>query len=117
MRIQNRLDLGWIDVESGADDHFLGASDDIKAIRLELRQIAGIEPSIAVDDLGSQIRSTVVATHDVATAYVKFADITVDDRHSVEHSDPGLDSRQQRANGLIRARRVRPHARDTWCAL
>jgi len=49
MRIQNRLDLGRIDVESGADDHFLGAPDDVEAVRLEFRQIAGIEPSFAAD--------------------------------------------------------------------
>ena len=110
MRIEHRLDLRRIDVEARTDDHFLGAADDMEAIAVEAREIAGIEPALRIDRLGREIGGAVVAAHHVAAAYVKLADLAVADRDTVDRPDAGLDARQQRSNRLIAAWCIEAHA-------
>src|SRR5260370_12872684 len=98
VRIEHPFDLSWIDVEARADDHFLGAADDIEAIAVKAREIAGIEPALAIDRLRGEIGGAIVAAHDVAAAYVQFADLAVPQRHAVDRPDTGLDARQPRSN-------------------
>src|SRR5258705_357089 len=49
MPVQHRFDLGWVDVEAGADDQLLGAARDKQDVAVEAREIAGVEPSIPVN--------------------------------------------------------------------
>src|SRR5882724_11007903 len=110
MRIEDSLDLGRIDVEAGSDNHFLGAADDIEAIAVEAREIAGAEPALAIDRLRRQIRGAVVAAHHVAATNVKLADFTFRHGYAVERPDAGLDARQQRPDRQIGARRIEAHS-------
>ena len=78
---EHRLDLGRIDVEAGADDHLLGAADDVETIALEAREIAGIEPAVGIDRFGGEVGRAVIAAHHVGPADMQFADLAVcDDR-------------------------------------
>src|SRR5882757_9955611 len=106
VRIEHGLDFRRIDVETRADDHFLGAADDIKAIAVEPREVAGIEPALRIDRFGGEIGGAVVTTHHVAAAHVKFADLAIPYRNAVDRPDAGLDARQHRSDRLIAARRV-----------
>ena len=82
----------------------IGAGDYIGS------EIAGIEPAVAVDHLGRKLGGTIVAEHHVAPADMQFPDLTSCRRNAVERSDPRLYSRQQRANRLVRPRRIEAHA-------
>jgi len=57
VRIEHGLDFRRIDVETRADDHFLGAADDIEAIAVEAREVAGIEPALRIDRFGGEIEA------------------------------------------------------------
>src|ERR1700752_1030209 len=94
-------DLGRVDVETRANDHFLGAADDMENIAVESREVAGVEPALAVDHLGRQIRCAIVAAHHVAATDVKLADFAARNRYTVERADAGFDTRQHCAHGLI----------------
>src|SRR5947208_5338090 len=90
VRTEDRFDLGGIDVETRTDDHFLGAADNVQAVAVETRQIAGIEPTLAVDDFCGQLGGTIVAEHHVAAANMQLPDFTSCRRNAVERSDPHL---------------------------
>ena len=104
------FDFRGIDVESGTDDHFLGAADDIKAIAIEAREIPGVEPALAIDSSRREVRCAVIAAHHVTPADMKLADLASRHRYAVYRSDAGLDARQQRADGLILTRGVESNA-------
>src|SRR5467141_4304386 len=114
VRIQHCFDFRRIDVESRADDHFLGAADDIEIIAVKAREIAGIEPALAIDDPGRQIRRTIITAHDVAPADVKLTDFASRHRYAVDRPDAGFDPRKQRSDGLIGARRIESYAGYPW---
>src|SRR6266850_7448911 len=86
------------------------AANDIEAIAVEAREIASVEPALAIDGLRRQIRGAVVAAHDVAAANVKLADFTFRHRYAVERPDASLDARQQRPYRMIGARRIEAHS-------
>ena len=108
---EHRLDLGRIDVEAGADDHLLGAADDVETIALEAREIAGIEPAVGIDRFGGEVGRAVIAAHHVGPADMQFADLAVCDDLAVAPDDFGFEARQKRADRLILARRFRTDAR------
>jgi hypothetical protein len=108
MGAQHRLDLGRIDVEAGSNDHFLGPAHDEEAVTLEARQISSVEPAVGVDRLCRKIRGAIVATHHIAAADVKLADLSRRLYGTVRSYDLGFDSRQQRPDGLIVPRPIDP---------
>jgi len=113
MRAQHGLDLCRIDVEPGADDHLLGPPDDVEGTVLETGQIAGIEPAVRIDCLGGQIGGPVVAAHHVRPADVKLADFTVSGGRAIATDELRFKPRHDRADRMVRPRRVRPDAGDS----
>ena len=114
MRAQHRLDLGRIDVEAGADDHLLGATDDEQRFAFEAREVAGVEPAVGIDRLRGEIRRAIVAAHHVRPADMQFADLairatTTPSRPTILASIPG----SKRADRIVAARRLRPNAGDS----
>ncbi len=95
MGSEHGLDLGGINVEAGADDHFLGAADDVKTIALEAGEISGIEPAVGIDGLGGEVRRAVIAAHHVGSADVQFADPALGDDLAIAADDFGFKPRQQ----------------------
>src|SRR5260370_21700226 len=100
-----------MDVEARTDDHFLGTSDDVQALAIEARKIAGIEPALSVDNRCGQLGGTIVAEHHVTPPDMQPPNLTSRRRNAVECSDPRLYSRQHSANRLVGARRIEAHAR------
>src|SRR5262249_4166394 len=75
MLVQYRFDLGWIDVEAGADNQLFAAADNVKGVTVELREIARIEPALGVDNGCGRLGGAIIAAHDVGPADVQFADL------------------------------------------
>ena len=64
MAARDRFDLGGIDVLAAADDHLLEASHDPDvAAGVARRQVAGVEPALAVDRRGRLLGHVEVALH------------------------------------------------------
>src|SRR5215469_1647055 len=105
MGADQRLDLGRIDVESGADDHLLGATYDEKDVVLETGEVAGVEPAILVDRLRGEVGCAVVTTHHVRATHVEFADVAIGDKRAVLSNDPRLQAWQEFSNRIVVAGR------------
>ena len=72
---QHLLDLARVHVEAAADDHVLGAVDDVvEAVLVAAGQVAGAEPAVA-HHLGGRLGPVVVALHDVVAADRDLADL------------------------------------------
>src|SRR5262249_18777633 len=89
--------------------------DDIENVAFEARQISRIEPALAVDNLGGQVRCAIVTAHDVAAANVELTNLSAADRYVVERADSRLATGQQGSHRLVAARRVEADAGNTWC--
>ncbi len=77
-----------IDVETRTDDHFLGAADDIQAIAIAAAEIPGVEPALGVYYLCRQIRRAIIAAHDIAPAYMQFANFSIGRQGAIAADDP-----------------------------
>ena len=114
--VQDRFDLGRIDVEARTDDQLLGAPGDEQRLAFEAREVAGVEPAVAVDGRGSRVRRAVVAAHDVGAAHMQLADLAVWHRRPVAAHQAHLDAGQDRADRAVRARCVGADAGNARCA-
>ncbi len=102
VRIQNRLDLGGVDVEPGANDEFFGAAGDVEmALTVHPGEIPCVEPALAVDRRRRQLRSTIVAQHHVGAANVQLAHFADRNRPALPVHDPVLDTGKKGANRLV----------------
>src|SRR5215831_9422906 len=64
MLVQYRFDLGWIDIEAGADNQLFAAADDVKGVTVELVQWV-ISPG------GSpQVNASTLLTVSIATGFL-----------------------------------------------
>jgi len=103
MRIEDGFDFGGIDVETEADDQVLGAADDKEMAIAELGEVAGVEPTFAVNRCGGFFGSMVIALHDVRAAHPQFSDF------SLGYGIPGgvhefhFDTRKDAADGSVGA--------------
>jgi len=111
--VQYCFDLGWIDVEAGADDQLLGAADNVQNVIFEPREIAGVKPAIAVDHRRGPFGGPIIAAHDIGTADVQFADLARRHCAAVLPDQTRLDPGDQRAYGGVIFRRLRPDSRDS----
>src|SRR5204863_514459 len=73
--VQNRFDLGRIDVVSKADQHLFAASDDGEISLRHAHEIAGSEPAVRIDRLRCFLRRPVITLHHTGTAHPKLADL------------------------------------------
>ena len=84
---EDLLDLARVHVEATADDHVLGAVDDVvEAVLVPTGQVAGAEPAVP-HHLGRGLGAVVVALHDVVTADGDLTDaVSAVDRRSSRSS-------------------------------
>ena len=101
------LDLRRIDIEAGADDQLLGATDDVEDVIFKSRKIAGVEPAIGVDHRRGRLGRPVIAAHDVGTADVQFADLAWRHGAAARPNQTRLDADDQRAHGVVISGRLR----------
>jgi hypothetical protein len=104
---------GGIDVEAGADNQLLGAADDVEGVVFEPREIAGVEPAIGVDHRRGRFWGPVISPHDIGTADVKLADFARSDHVAIWPYQARLNPGDQRTDGVVASRRLRPDARDS----
>src|SRR5262249_21835328 len=110
VRIENRLDLGRIHIETRADDQLLSPPDDEEELAVGPSEAAGVEPAVAIDRLGRELRCSIIAEHHIRAAHVQFADLAVWNRRALEVDQTILDSRQKLSYGVIVARPLGAYA-------
>ena len=110
VRIQDRFDLGRIDVEARADDQLLGAADDEQASPSKRARSPVLnQPSLSIA-AAVAIRRAVVAAHHVGAAHMQLADLAV--RRPARRRRP-ISAPRCRAGSCrpsCRARRIGAHA-------
>ena len=71
---QEALDLGGIDVEAANDEHVLLAADDAQPAGVgELAEVAGVQPAVGVDRVGSRQWIVEVPLHHAVAAHQHFS--------------------------------------------
>src|SRR5262249_38661994 len=101
MAVQRVLDLARIDVVATGDDHLLLAVDNrIDAVRVDLREVAGVAPAVA-EDFRRRGGIVPVPGHHVRTGYNELADLPGADISSVG-ADESHASADRRASGRAR---------------
>src|SRR5207302_3737000 len=84
-RLQDQLDLAWVDVEAARDDQLLQpAADRERALRVELADVAGLEPAV-YERFPGRPRVAPVAAEDLAALQL----------HLVLLPQPHLDTRER----------------------
>src|SRR5216683_814629 len=70
------------------------------------------EPALRVDHSRSSFGGPVIAAHDIGTADVQLADLARRDGATVRADQTRLDPGDQRPDGIVISRRLRPDAGD-----
>ena len=103
MGVEELLDFAWIDVFSAANNHIAGAAGEVNAaVGAHDAQVAGMQPSIGVDDLRRAFRVAVIAFHESVAAHANLALLA--HRHgllaSPRRGDPNLGLRHGAAHSV-----------------
>ena len=97
MSIKHGFDFGRVDILAPADDHILQPVADIEeAVRVEVADIARVEPAFRVDRGGGGLGLVPVAAHDLRSAHDDFAAFACAQRRSAILADDAQIDKERR---------------------
>src|SRR5579863_6335463 len=85
----------------------------MKAVTVEAGEIAGVEPTLAIDRLRRQFLRPIIAAHHVASADMQLPDLALRQRDAIGGSDAGLHAWKKSSNCMVVTGRIEPHSGDT----
>ena len=113
VRVEEFLNLAWIDVLAAPDHHVLHSSDDVAVtLGVKRRQIAGMHPAVGVNGLGRLVGVVPVALHHRVAPGAEFARRPWRHRATVLVDDLDLDMGEDASDG-----RDAPFDRVGWAGL